>query len=206
MAEVAEDHVVDLNNYKNIQKMNQKIFSIIFVVVVVVFGGVLLNKQKEKSFMKSNTSQQALVNTDSSMTQPSDIERQPFSGDKGETVDIIEGTVSLDKSKFETNKVKFFNVALEDGKTVYFLVLKDDLGNFRVAANANEKCAPYGKGYKQEGDKLTCITCGKSYPIKDFAIEQPDCNPKPLTTKANTDDKNIKVLSSDLQKLAYLFN
>lgn len=186
--------------------MNQKIIPIILIIAVVVFGGVLINTQKKKSFMKTNTPQQTIANTDTSMAQPSDTERQPFTGEKGETINVIDGKVSIDKNTFEINKVKFFNVTLEDGKTVYFLVLKDESGNYRIAANANEKCAPYGKGYKQEGDKITCITCGKSYPIKDFAIEQPDCNPKPLTAKAEVDSKSVNILSSDLQKIAYLFN
>lgn len=186
--------------------MSQKIIPIFLIIAVIIFGGVLINTQKNKSFMKSNTPQQTIVNTGTSMTQPSDIERQPFTGEKGETAKVVDGKVSIDKTGFETNIVKFFNVVLEDGKTIYFLALKDEAGNFRIAANANEKCAPYGKGYKQEGDNITCITCGKSYPVKDFAIEQLDCNPKPLTTKAEVDGKNINILSTDLQKLAYLFN
>lgn len=186
--------------------MNQKFIPIILIVVIVIFGGVLINTQKNKTFMKSSSPQQTIANTGLSMAQPSDVERQPFTGDMGESVKVVDGKVSIDMSGFEINKVRFFNVTLDDVKSVYFLALKDETGNFRIAANANEKCAPYGKGYKQEGDKLTCITCGKSYPIKDFAIEQPDCNPKPLTTKAEVDDKNVNILSSDLQKLAYLFN
>ncbi len=186
--------------------MKQQNISITIIVAIVILGGVWFTTRKSQLTQKSGVSQQTVIDTGSMMFQPSDTELQPFTGEKGETLKGIEGKVSIEKAGFETNVVKFFNVGLEDGKTVYFLVLKDDAGNFRIAANANEKCAPYGKGYKQEGDKLTCITCGKSYPIKDFAIEQPDCNPKPLTAKAEVDATKVNILLTDLQKLAYLFN
>lgn len=186
--------------------MNQKYIPIILLIVVVVFVGVVISTQKNSSSTKSGISQETLVNPATSMTQPSEEDRQPFAGEKGQTVSVNEGVVSLNKTDFETNKVKFFNVTLEDGKTVYFLALKDEAGNFRIAANANEKCAPYGKGYKQEGDNLVCLTCGKSYPVKGFAIEQPDCNPKPLTAKAEVNGNNVNIQSADLQKLSYLFN
>ena len=43
-----------------------------------------------------------------------------FLGEKGRQVKIENEQLTIDTSDFETNKVKFFNTTLADGKIVYF--------------------------------------------------------------------------------------
>lgn len=138
-------------------------------------------------------------------TMTTSDEKIGFTGEKGETVKLENGQLNVDPSSFETNKVKFFNTTLADGKTIYFLILKDKDGNFRAAANANKQCASYGKGYRQVGDEIECLTCNKKYPLTDFAVAQPDCNPFPINAKLPIKNGQIIINSTELEKVASLF-
>lgn len=179
--------------------MNQKI--ILGVVILVIVSGIMFTKLKPGTKMTPSSGQ-----TQGSITAMAEPEGEyVFGGEKGKEVDPENGVVKIDVTGVETNKVQFYNTPLEDGKTVYYLVLKDGEGNFRIAANANERCAQDGMGYVQEGEQIKCLKCEKSYPLADFAIEQPDCNPKPVTAKATVEESNIVISIAELKKISYLF-
>ncbi len=165
-----------------------KLLIFIPIVIIIVFVFVSNNKSKP-------------------MPTPSNINTQKidFTGEKGQTVNSNNNQITISTADFETNKVKFFNTTLTDGKTVYYLVLKDKDGNFRAAANANKQCAIYGKGYRQVGDQIECLTCNKKYPVTDFAIEKPDCNPYPINAKLPINNGQLIISSSELESIASLF-
>lgn len=176
--------------------MNKYLLIIPLVIIAIV---VFLPKNK------SVTSMIATSNPQVANTMNASDKKNGFTGEKGETVKLENSQLKIDSSSFETNKVKFFNTTLADGKVIYFLVLKDKDGNFRSAANANKQCASYGKGYRQVGEEIECITCNKKYSLTDFAAAQPDCNPFPINAKLPLIDNQIIINSSELETVASLF-
>ena len=175
-----------------------KLFILIPIIIVAVF--IFAPKNKQKTIQVSENNPVQTINSDAE-----NAEKKEFSGEKGETIKLENGLLNIDPRQFETNKVKFFNTILADGKTIYFLVLKDKEGNFRAAANANKQCAAFGKGYRQVGDEIECLTCNKKYPLSDFAVAQPDCNPFPINAKLPTKDGQIIINSTELESVASLF-
>ena len=173
---------------------------LLFIPLIIIAVVVFLPKNKSTTSMMTSTNNPQVVNT----MNPSD-KKTEFSGEKGETVKLENGQLKIDPSSFETNKVKFFNATLADGKTIYFLVLKDKNGNFRAAANANKQCASFGKGYRQVGEEVECITCNKKYPLTDFAVAQPDCNPFPINAKLTVTNSQIVISATELETVANLF-
>ena len=171
---------------------------IIFIplIIAAVFIFATKNKPKTTTVNMANSTQTA---------NNGDIEKKEFSGEKGQTITLANNQLAISTADFEVNKVKFFNTTLADGKTIYFLVLKDKDGNFRAAANANKQCASFGKGYRQVGDEIECLTCNKKYPLTDFAVAQPDCNPFPINAKLPTKDGQIVINSTELENVASLF-
>lgn len=172
---------------------------LLIIAPIIILGIFFLKPKTQSSSSPVPESQNVTVGTST------EIEKKSFSGEKGDSLKLENGQVNLATAGFEVNKVKFFNTTLADGKTVYYLVLKDKDGNFRAAANANEQCAAFGKGYRQVGENLECITCGKVYPVSDLAIEKPDCNPFPINPKLLVSNDKIIINSSELEKIAYLF-
>jgi uncharacterized membrane protein len=172
-----------------------KLFILVPLIIVAVFIFAPKNKPKTTQIGMNNSTQ----------TVNSDAEKKGFSGEKGQTVTLENNQLNISTTDFETNKVKFFNTTLPDGKTIYFLVLKDKDGNFRAAANANKQCASFGKGYRQVGDEIECLTCNKKYPLTDFAVAKPDCNPFPINAKLPTNNNQIVINSSELESVASLF-
>lgn len=172
----------------------KNVFLIVGLITIVVIGVTISIGKKPKT-------NPVTIESNSDNTPAGIV----FTGEKGETIKLENGQLNIDPSSFETNKVEFFNTILADGKTIYFLVLKDKDGNFRAAANANKQCAAYGKGYRQVGDEIECLTCNKKYPLTDFAVAQPDCNPFPINAKLPTKDGQIVINSTELESVASLF-
>lgn len=173
-----------------------KLFILVPLIIVAVFIFAPKNKPKTTVVNMANSTQTA---------NSADTEKKVFSGEKGQTVALENNQLAITTTDFEVNKVKFFNTTLADGKTIYFLVLKDKDGNFRAAANANKQCASYGKGYRQVGDEIECLTCNKKYLLTDFAVAQPDCNPFPINAKLPTKNGQIVINSTELETVASLF-
>lgn len=175
------------------------------IVIFLIVGGVIFYSLRGK--IKSNNSATQIQPTLSKTTTNTvdETEKYEFTGNKGETLQLIDGKVAIPTVGFEVNKVRFFNATLSDGTIVYFMVLKDTEGKFRVAANANKQCAKYGKGYVQEGDKLICTICQKSYSVEDFAIEKPDCNPYPINANEKLEGSNVVIDVKELEAVSSLF-
>lgn len=171
---------------------------LLFIPLIIVAVFIFAPKSKPK------TTSVNMVNT-AQVTNNSDTEKKEFSGERGQTVSLENNQLAISTTDFGVNKVKFFNTTLANGKNIYFLVLKDKEGNFRAAANANKQCASFGKGYRQVGDEIECLTCNKKYPLSDFAVAQPDCNPFPINAKLPTKDGQIVINSTELESVASLF-
>lgn len=128
-----------------------------------------------------------------------------FFGDKGERVVLKNGEIKLSASIFNDNKVRFYNVATTDGKTIYFFVLKDKQGIYRAAANACVVCFKTYKGFRQEGDEVVCNNCGNRYPIEKIATEKGGCNPGPINPNLEVRNGEIIIKQEDIEQVSDLF-
>jgi uncharacterized membrane protein len=166
----------------------KKISLIILVVVILVIGFLLINKSKPTK--KTST-----------FSYP----KFEFIGNKGENVVLADGEVKIDASTFNDNQARFYNVQMQDGKTIYFFALKDRQGIYRAAANACQVCFATGKGFHQEGDEIVCNNCGNRYPIEKIATEKGGCNPGPINPNLEVRGGNIIVKQADIEQVVNLF-
>ena len=111
---------------------------IISVVVLLIIAGTIVFKKPMMTNSPANNNQQmATDQSKNAMAEPG--EKFNFTGEKGEILTLNNNEVKVSTKEFEINKIRFFNTTLSDGKTIYYLILKDKDGNFRVAANPVRK-------------------------------------------------------------------
>jgi hypothetical protein len=122
----------------------------------------------------------------------------------GDTLKLVNGQVSLDVSGLGA-QAHFYNVALADGKTVYFFVVKDKAGVYRAAANACQVCFSTKRGFHQEGDWMVCNTCGNRYPLSKIATEKGGCNPVPINPNLKVNGGKATLQLADLEQIANYF-
>ena len=92
-----------------------------------------------------------------------------------------------------------------DGVTVRYFVVKDAQGNIHVAFDACDVCYEAKKGYKQVGDVMHCINCGREFAITSIGVDNTvgGCWPSYLAMKI--DGNNIVIKKADLEAKSYMF-
>ncbi len=92
-----------------------------------------------------------------------------------------------------------------DEVTVRYFAVKDASGNVHIAFDACDVCYEAKKGYKQVGDVMHCINCGKEFPITSIGIDNAagGCWPSYLAMKIDGNDVVIK--TADLESKSYMF-
>lgn len=128
-----------------------------------------------------------------------------FIGEKGTKVNLENGEVRLEASIFNDNKARFYNIAMPNGKIIYFFVVKDKNEVFRAAANACQVCFTTGKGFHQEGNEIVCNNCGNRYPIEKIATEKGGCNPGPINPNLKVSNGQVIITQADLEQVSDLF-
>ena len=137
--------------------------------------------------------------------QPQSLSEVQFFGEKGESVNLENEEVKLTTSIFSDNQVRFYNVKMPLGKTIYFFVVKDKNGIYRAAANACAVCFKTYKGFRQEGYEIVCNNCGNRYPIEKIATEKGGCNPGPINPSLEVKNGEIIIKQADLEQVLNLF-
>ena len=114
-----------------------------------------------------------------------------------------ETEIRLSSSDLSTN-AKFYSYDSK-GVTIQYFAVKDSQGNVHVAFNACDVCYPEKKGYKQVGDVMQCLNCGKEFAITSIGSENTagGCWPSYLPMTINGNDVIIKV--SDLEAKSFMF-
>ena len=176
---------------------------IIIAIAIVVMGYFVFSQGGEGSDAKDNT--QASVNGTVKEDKSKQKTELSFYGEKGESIEAIDGQLILDEASFEGITANYYNTYLPDGDIVYFFVVKDRQGTFRAAANACQVCFDDRKGFKQEGDFMVCNTCGNKYPLKKIATEKGGCNPGPINPNLEIRDGKIFIKQSDLEQVSNFF-
>ena len=83
--------------------------------------------------------------------------------------------------------------------------MKDKFGTVHVAFDACDVCYEAKKGYKQNGDVMQCLNCGKTFSITSIGIDNTvgGCWPSYLPMKIENDTVIIKI--SYLKAKSYMF-
>lgn len=127
-----------------------------------------------------------------------------FLGEKGENIIYANNKLEISTNGFETNQVRFFNTEIE-GKKIYFMVVKDDKGKYRAAANACEVCFGAHKGFKQVIDKIVCNNCGNAFPLNTLGVTKGGCNPGPISADVKTTNNQLIISLNEINQVSNLF-
>jgi uncharacterized membrane protein len=105
-----------------------------------------------------------------------------------------ENVVKIPVSKITTT-LSFYTYN-SNGTAIKFFAVKGTDGNVHAAFDTCDVCGP--KGYKQSGDNVVCLNCGKQFAINDIGTANVNggCWPNHLSMSINGDSLVIK--TSDL--------
>ena len=118
--------------------------------------------------------------------------------------DVISQTeVSIPLSEIGSN-AKFYSYDSNGIEIRYFAVEGSD-GNVHVAFDACDVCYDAKKGYRQNGDVMHCINCGKEFAINSIGTDNTAGGCWPSFLPTNIDGENVLIDISDLETKKYMF-
>jgi len=82
--------------------------------------------------------------------------------------------------------------------------VKDKQGNVHIAFDACDVCYEAKKGYKQDGDVMQCINCGKTFSITSIGTD----NTAVVAGRVFTDEydgNDVVIKITDLEAKSYMF-
>jgi len=101
--------------------------------------------------------------------------------------------VTYPVSEYKDGKVRFYEHKTPEGIKIKYFVLRSSDGVIRAAFDACDVCWPEGKGYKQKGDSMVCVNCGKRFASVRVGEVRGGCNPAPLKREVSGDKLVIRV-------------
>lgn len=177
--------------------MTNKLFILGSIILVGIMGFWFINQSK------FSTETEELPKIVSADIYKKDNPKE-FIGEKGEMIIFTDNQLQIPTSGFETNMVRFFNTEL-DGKKIYFMIVKDEKGVYRAAANGCEVCFASKKGFRQEGDFIVCNNCGNQFSLDTLGVTKGGCNPGPINPDIPVNNGNLIIKTSELQQVTNLF-
>lgn len=116
---------------------------------------------------------------------------------------ISQMEVSIPLSEISSN-AKFYSYEV-DGVDVQYFAVKGSDGDVHVAFNACDVCYNAKRGYRQNGDVMHCINCGKEFSINSIGTDNTagGCWPSFLPIKFDGDTVVIDI--SELEEKKYMF-
>jgi len=89
--------------------------------------------------------------------------------------------------------------------TVRYFAVKDKQGTVHVAFDACDVCYEAKKGYRQNGDVMHCINCGKEFAITSIGVENTAGGCWPSFLPMNSDGNDVVIKIADLESKSYMF-
>ncbi len=166
------------------------------LLILIIPITILLTGCADVDLSKQADNANASVNSSSTKT---------FKGTKGNFISMSSDGITIKASSASDGKAHYFNTTLSNGNPVYFFVVKSPDGKLRAAANGCQVCGGALQGFRQEGEFMTCNTCGNSYPLNKIATEKGGCNPVPINPDLKIKDGNIVISESDLNNIQKFF-
>ncbi|MCJ7572573.1 MAG: DUF2318 domain-containing protein [Candidatus Thermoplasmatota archaeon] len=100
---------------------------------------------------------------------------------------------------------KFYSFESE-GVTIRYFAVKDASGNVHIAFDACDVCYEAKKGYRQNGDVMHCINCGKEFPITSIGTDNTDGGCWPSYLPMRIDENTVVIKIADLVAKQYMFS
>ena len=100
---------------------------------------------------------------------------------------------------------KFYSFESE-GATIRYFAVKDASGNVHVAFDACDVCYEAKKGYRQNGDVMHCINCGKEFPIASIGTANTAGGCWPSYLPMNIHENTMVITIADLVAKQYMFS
>jgi uncharacterized membrane protein len=158
-------------------KKKMIVMSIVAVQVILLLAGCTTNTQNNNN---SNTN----TNSNSELQQN-------------------ETDVRISISNVSTS-AKFYSYD-SNGVTVRYFAVKDKQGNVHIAFDACDVCYEAKKGYKQDGDVMQCINCGKTFSITSIGTDNTAGGCWPSFLPMNIDGNDVVIKITDLEAKSYMF-
>ena len=118
--------------------------------------------------------------------------------------DVISQTeISIPLSEIGSN-AKFYSYDSNGVEIRYFAVEGPD-GDVHVAFDACDVCYDAKKGYRQNGDVMHCINCGREFAINSIGTDNTAGGCWPSFLPTNMDVGNVLIGISDLEAKRYMF-
>ena len=92
-----------------------------------------------------------------------------------------------------------------NGITVRYFAVKDTQGSVHVAFDACDVCYEAKKGYKQNGNLMQCLNCGKTFSITSIGTENTAGGCWPSFLPMNLDGNNVVIKIADLEAKSFMF-
>ena len=90
------------------------------------------------------------------------------------------GQVILDVADLSSGAMRFYRFLNAGNQEVKFFVGRDRTGVIQAAFDANQICYKTQRGYRHEGDWVTCNKCDKSFRVTGVNEGGGGCKPVPL--------------------------
>lgn len=92
-----------------------------------------------------------------------------------------------------------------DGVSIRYFAIKEKSGDVHVAFDACDVCYEAKKGYRQNGDVMHCINCGKEFPIISIGTDNVAGGCWPSYLPMVIENGNVTIKISDLKAKSYMF-
>jgi len=99
---------------------------------------------------------------------------------------------------------KFYSYE-SSGVDIRYFAVKDKQGNVHVGFDACDVCYEAKKGYKQNGDVMQCLNCGKTFSITSIGTENTAGGCWPSYLPMNIDGNDVVIKITDLEAKSYMF-
>lgn len=121
---------------------------------------------------------------------------------KGELVTPSGGVFTIDTADIKKGDVRFFRREA-GGKTVVFMVARDDFGEIKTAFDACITCYPHKQGYRHEDGSVVCIFCGNTFRID--SLDKGIGNCMPIKIEHRMDGSRLILRQEDIDSGAKWF-
>ncbi len=165
----------------------------IFLIPIFAFIVVLSGCNTDVDLSNNSSSDNASAQT------------SQFKGTKGDFMALNDNKVELEASSVSDGQAHYFHTILPSGEAVYFFIVKSPDGKLRAAANGCQVCGDALQGFRQEGNFMTCNTCGNKYPLNKIATEKGGCNPAPISPDLKVENGKVTISVSELEEIIEYF-
>ncbi len=93
------------------------------------------------------------------------------------------GEVRISVSNLKPSEVRFFHFLNPANQEIHFFIGRDERGELVGAYDANEICYKKKRGYRAEGEWVTCNFCDKSFRLAEVNAGGGGCKPVPMPVR-----------------------